>query len=262
MTVIATLLLIAPAAINAQVLKKAPPLTLQDIHGRTVRLIDYKGKILLINFWATWCPPCRTEVPDLIKIQRKYRGRGLRIIGVTYPPEKLARVNRFAHRAGMNYRVVLGDKATKLLFTDSETLPMTVIVDREGSVREIVEGILLPEEFKEMVEPLLSATPGTQVKRRTTNLERKSSIQTATIIVTADGYRPASIKLLSNVPARLTFIRRTMESCGTEIVIPEYGINRPLGLKIPVVVEFTPHKSGTFKFTCGMDMFRGSLVVR
>ena len=113
---------------RAQPSKQAPPLALKDIRGRQFRLSDYKGKVVLLNFWATWCPPCRTEIPDLIKMQRQYRAQGLRIVGITYPPEKTSEVRRFMRRLGINYRIAIGTKATKALFTSSETLPMTMSI--------------------------------------------------------------------------------------------------------------------------------------
>src|SRR6185369_12894885 len=75
--------------------QKAPDLSLKDINGKTIKLADLRGKVVLLNFWATWCVPCRTEIPDLVKKQREYRSRGLRIIGITYPPQQLSRVRRF-----------------------------------------------------------------------------------------------------------------------------------------------------------------------
>lgn len=141
--------------ICAQTVSKAPPLNLRDLQGRPLRLTDYKGKVVLVNFWATWCPPCRTEVPDLVKLQREYPNR-LQVIGVTYPPQKLAEVRRFARSAKMNYPVALGTKETKLIFTRSETLPMTIVIGRDGSVRDIIEGILLPEEFEQKIKPLFN----------------------------------------------------------------------------------------------------------
>ena len=110
---------------------------------------------MLINFWATWCPPCRTEIPELIKWQREHRRDGLQIIGVTFPPQRLAEVRRFARKMKMNYELALGTKATKLLFTDSETLPMTVVIDRAGNVRDVIEGVIFPEEFDQKIKPLL-----------------------------------------------------------------------------------------------------------
>jgi thiol-disulfide isomerase/thioredoxin len=158
---ITLLLFIAPVSARAQTSSPAPALKLKNIQGRTLRLTDYKGKVVLINFWATWCPPCRTEIPELVKWQREYRHRGLQIIGVTYPPETLSEVRRFTRKTKVNYTIALGTKATKLLFTESETLPMTVVVDRAGNVRGIIEGVIFPEEFDEKITPLL-----TDIKRR------------------------------------------------------------------------------------------------
>jgi cytochrome c biogenesis protein CcmG/thiol:disulfide interchange protein DsbE len=153
--ILALLLFFVPAVAKAQ--NSTPPqFTLKDIRSRAIRLSDYRGKVVLINFWATWCPPCRMEIPDLVKLQRDYRSRGLRVIGVTYPPGKLTEVRRFVRRAKMNYPVALGTRRTKLLFTSSETLPMTIVVGKDGRVHEIIEGILLPEEFEQKIKPLLN----------------------------------------------------------------------------------------------------------
>lgn len=160
------LLLIAPLSALAQTSRPAPALKLKDIQGRIFRLADYKGKVVLINFWATWCPPCRTEIPELIKWQREYRRDGLQIIGVTYPPQTLAEVRRFARKMKVNYKLALGTKATKLLFTESETLPLTVVIDRAGNVRDVIEGIIFPEEFDEKIRALLTEASTIGVNKR------------------------------------------------------------------------------------------------
>ena len=148
-------ILTATVVVRGQSVQKAPPLGLRDLRGRAIRLSDYKGKVVLLNFWATWCPPCRAEIPDLMKMQRQYGRRGLQIVGITYPPETVAQVRRFTRRLKVNYPIALGTKETKELFDTSETLPLTVIIDREGNVRDRVEGILLPEEFEQKIKPLL-----------------------------------------------------------------------------------------------------------
>jgi len=148
------LLLLCSISVSAQTNQK--DLALKDIYGRAFKLSDYKGKVVLLNFWATWCPPCRKEIPELIKLQRKHRKAGLQIIGITYPPETLSLVRNFAKRSKTNYPLVLGSNSTKLMFTSSEVLPITIVIDRDGNVREVIEGILLPEEFDEKIKPLLS----------------------------------------------------------------------------------------------------------
>ena len=155
--IVVVLLLLAalPSRGAGQEVRKAPALILRDLQGRNLRLNDYKGKVVLINFWATWCPPCRAEVPELVKWQREYRGRGLQIIGVTYPPQTTKEVRRFVRNLKINYPVALGTKQAKALFFQGETLPVSVIIDREGNVRDIIEGILLPEEFEQKIKPLL-----------------------------------------------------------------------------------------------------------
>ena len=155
----AVFLLFVSIAVRAQSNAPAPAIDLKDIHGHRVRLSDYKGKVVLVNFWATWCAPCRKEILDLIRMQRVYRSKGLRIVGITYPPENAAEVRRFARKFRMNYPVVMGTTADKTLFTSSETLPMTVVIDRDGTVRDVIEGIMFADEFEQKIKPLLGMLP-------------------------------------------------------------------------------------------------------
>jgi thiol-disulfide isomerase/thioredoxin len=133
----------------------APKLELNDVEGRALRLGDYKGKVVLLNFWATWCAPCRAEMPDLVKWQREYKSKGLQVIGVTYPPTELTEAREFIKSIEVNYPVALGEERTKALFDKGETLPITVVIDKKGMIREIIQGIIFPEEFEQKVKPLL-----------------------------------------------------------------------------------------------------------
>jgi len=139
---------------TAQTGEQGKPLVLKDLNGRTIRLSNYKGRVVLINFWATWCAPCRAEIPELIKLQKRYRPKGLRIIGVTYPPQSLREVKRFRQKMKVNYSLAIGTKETKSLFTKSEALPVTVVIDRDGRVRAVIEGILYPDEFDQKIKTL------------------------------------------------------------------------------------------------------------
>jgi plastocyanin domain-containing protein len=135
------------------------------------------------------------------------------------------------------------------------------VFDRQGVVRDVVEGIMFADEFDKKVRPLLSTRTVNRVQKAPMSRKPRKET-TATIVVGTNGYQPSNIRLRLGVPARLTFIRNTEQTCGTEIVIPAYKVNRPLPLNVPVVVRFTPRRSGRYKFTCGMNMFRGALVVR
>jgi thiol-disulfide isomerase/thioredoxin len=148
-------LLALSTGVSGQDKTKAPSLKLKTLQGRQFKLSEYRGKVVLLNFWATWCPPCRAEMPDLIKMQREYRHRGLQVIGITYPPTEISEVREFARNLKVNYPIALGTKETKALFDQTETLPLTIIIDQEGNVRERIEGILLPEEFAQKIKPLL-----------------------------------------------------------------------------------------------------------
>ncbi|HKR14135.1 MAG TPA: TlpA disulfide reductase family protein [Pyrinomonadaceae bacterium] len=153
-SIAALLIVFLSASVLAQE-KTAPQFALKDINGRTVRLSHYKGKVVLINFWATWCPPCRAEMPDLIRLQREHAEQGLQIIGITYPPERKDRVRRFARSLKVNYPIALGTRELKARFSSDETLPLTVVINRDGKVSDIISGILLHEEFDEKIKPLL-----------------------------------------------------------------------------------------------------------
>jgi peroxiredoxin len=144
------------AAVQLAAQQKAADLSFRDINGKAFRLSDLRGKVVLLNFWATWCVPCKAEMPDLVKHQRRYRSRGLRILGITYPPEETTAVRRFIKELKLNYPVITGTKETKQAFTTSETLPLTVIIDRAGNVRGIIEGVMYQDEFDKNVKPLLT----------------------------------------------------------------------------------------------------------
>ena len=151
---VATLITFSPVRVLPQGVK-APQFELRDINGRIVRLSNYQGKVVLINFWATWCPPCRAEMPELVRLQRVHRKDGLQIIGITYPPERKSPVRAFARKLKVNYPIVLGTRELKARFSSDETLPLTVVINRDGQVSDIIGGILLREEFDEKIKPLL-----------------------------------------------------------------------------------------------------------
>src|SRR6202030_4297187 len=99
--------------------ENAPPFLLRDINGKIVSTADWKGKVVILNFWATWCPPCREEIPELVQLQAKYKDK-LEIVGVSEDDDDLQKVVKFAQQHGMNYPIVM---ATPELIADYGGVP-------------------------------------------------------------------------------------------------------------------------------------------
>jgi thiol-disulfide isomerase/thioredoxin len=132
----------------------APAFALKNLQGKTVRLEDYKGKVVLINFWATWCAPCQSEMPELVKLQKKYGAKGLQILGVTYEPEKLTAVNRVARKFKINYPLLFGSAELSKQYRIEEVLPVTILVDREGKMQSQILGMIDTKDVEEKIAPL------------------------------------------------------------------------------------------------------------
>lgn len=133
----------------------APAFKLKDIKGRTVRSGDYKGKVMLLNFWATWCAPCRAEMPDLVKLQKEYETQGLQIVGVAVPHYTRATVRQLARQLMLNYPILYGTRELISKYSAGEVLPTTIVIDKAGMIRARIPGILEPDEFEQIVKPLL-----------------------------------------------------------------------------------------------------------
>ena len=117
---------------------------------------------------------------------------------------------------------------------------------------------------RQAVQPSAQQTQVDQADAKPSQSSHRSlgRTQTVTVTLTEKGYQPDSFKLRKGIPARITFVRKVEATCGAEIVLAEYNIKRELPLNQPVVVEFTPSKTGEFKFACGMDMLRGKIFVK
>ncbi len=134
---------------------EAPEFKLMSIDNKTISLSDYKGKIVILDFWATWCPPCRKGIPDLIELQKRYQGR-LNVIGISVDqPDTKPEVEPFAKKMGINYPVVYSDGNVDMLYGGIEAIPTSFIIDQNGNVVKKTVGLESIDSYINIIESLL-----------------------------------------------------------------------------------------------------------
>ena len=142
-----------PAAAAPPDRREAPAFSLRALDGRPLTLARFRGKAVLLNFWATWCAPCRAEIPRLVALQEKFAGRGLQIVGISLDDD-LAPVRPAYDELRMNYPVAVGDAALAERFGGILGLPVTFLVDCEGRIASKHEGEI-DAAFERKIPPLL-----------------------------------------------------------------------------------------------------------
>jgi peroxiredoxin len=135
--------------------KLAPDFALTDATGSSVRLSGYKGKVVLLNFWATWCGPCKIEIPWFVDFEKNYGSRGFAVLGVSLDEDGWAVVRPYIEQKKVNYRVVVDDGATAKTFGGVEALPTTLLIDRDGKIAAEHVGLTSKSTYEDQIEQLL-----------------------------------------------------------------------------------------------------------
>jgi thiol-disulfide isomerase/thioredoxin len=173
------LLLLAVAALalaagywTAQTLRPAAPVpttprygggslidfTLPDLEGKPHRLSDWRGQVIVLNFWATWCPPCREEIPLFMALQKRYGASGVQLLGVATADSRDS-VLAFRKSMGMNYPILIGDDDAMNIMAQygnrQGSIPFTVIIDRQGMIVARKLGAFDKAELRQLLDPLL-----------------------------------------------------------------------------------------------------------
>ena len=132
-------------------------LSLPDAAGKEQALAQWRGKVMVVNFWATWCAPCREEMPEFIKAQSEYGAKGLQFVGIAVDqPDK---IDQFAKEIGLNYPALVGGfgamELSKTLGNNLMALPFSVVVDRKGQIAYTQLGMLKPDKLQALMKELL-----------------------------------------------------------------------------------------------------------
>lgn len=134
---------------------RAPQFALKDLKGQTLHLKDLRGRVVLLNFFATWCAPCRQEIPDLERLYKRFNDQGLEIVGIALDMEGATLLNPFVQHYGITYPVVLGTREVVVDYGGIRGIPTTVLIDRDGRVAKHFVGFRPPQVFEKSVQELL-----------------------------------------------------------------------------------------------------------
>ncbi len=135
---------------------KAPDFLLYDKDGNAVQLSDFSGKVVILDFWATWCGPCRMEIPGFVQLYERYKDEGLEIVGISLDRDGWNAVIPFMEQYGVNYTVVLGDQNVVMRYGGIRSIPTTFVINKNGQVVDRVVGYRPPDYFENEVVQLLN----------------------------------------------------------------------------------------------------------
>jgi len=144
---------------NAKV-TAAPDFTLESLDGKSMRLSDLRGKAVLLNFWATWCGPCKIEMPWFVELQNKYGSEGLQIVGVAMDDSSKDDIAKFVKEMGVNYPVLLGKEAVGDQYGGVPALPESFFISRDGRIVDKIIGLRGKAEIEDSIKKALTAQPG------------------------------------------------------------------------------------------------------
>ena len=211
-----------------------PPLTMQDLDGRTITTDDLLGKVTLVNFWATWCGPCRAEIPDLIKLQARYPDH-LQVIGVSADEGPVQVVEDFATEYGINYPIVMTTPELNRAFPGVMALPTSFIIDPEGRVVQTHIGLINPGLLEQETRFLAALDADITVDLVDVNAHGR-------LVNAAQATEIPGVDLTTLTPEqRVTALQRLNEegcTCGCKLTLAQCRINdSACGFSLPLAEQ-------------------------
>ena len=137
----------------------APDFSLESLDGKNLRLSDLRGKAVLLNFWATWCSPCKIEMPWFVDLQKEYGSQGLQIVGVAMDDASKEDISKFAKDMGVNYTILLGKESVGDQYGGVPALPETFFIGRDGKIVDKIIGLKGKGEIEEAIQKALNTRP-------------------------------------------------------------------------------------------------------
>ncbi|MBV8552267.1 MAG: redoxin domain-containing protein [Acidobacteriaceae bacterium] len=151
----------AAARVEEASRKPAPNFTLKDANGQPVNLADYRGKVVLLNFWATWCGPCGLEIPWFEQFEQQFKSQGFAVLGVSMDEDGWSAVKPYMAEHKINYRVMLGNDSVGQLYGGVDSLPTTFMIDREGRLAFTHVGLAGKNDYLSEIQNLLGTKENT-----------------------------------------------------------------------------------------------------
>jgi peroxiredoxin len=137
----------------------APDFSLESLDGKTLRLSDLRGKAVLLNFWATWCGPCKIEMPWFVDLQKQYGSQGLQIVGVAMDDASKEDISKFAKEMGVNYPILIGKESVGDQYGGVPALPESFLISRDGKIVDKIIGLRGKADIEEAVKKALDTQP-------------------------------------------------------------------------------------------------------
>jgi len=156
--------------------KVAPDFTLESLEGKSMKLSDFRGKAVLLNFWATWCGPCKIEMPWFVELQQKYGDQGLQIVGVAMDDASKEDIAKFAKDMGVNYPVLIGKESVGDQYGGVPALPESFFIGRDGKIVDKIMGLKGKSEIEDSIKKALNTQAASaQAEVAPTSLPRQDA---------------------------------------------------------------------------------------
>jgi thiol-disulfide isomerase/thioredoxin len=224
--------------------KPAPVFRVRDLDGREISPASLRGKVVIVNFWATWCGPCRAEIPDLVALQEKYKDT-LQVIGISEDEAGADVVRRFAAEHHVNYPVAMTTPEIEKLYPGVSALPTSFILDRESRVVQKHVGMLTARTTEYEARHLAGLPVNASIEEVDQSQGLKLNLENGAQAMTIPGIDLASLPLAKRTEA-LQKLNSQPCTCGCDLTLARCRVDDPTcGVSLPLAQQIVKHIAGT-----------------